>query len=91
MEFADQRQLAPMLVASAARGRPRRTRKSAGGPAAYEAPARKQRVRRCKCGTCASCRENERWERIFQEKFADPDYYLRSPIRCDSPLNALLG
>ena len=30
---------------------------------------------RCQCGGCGQCKENERWERIFQEKFADPDYY----------------
>ena len=32
---------------------------------------------RCKCGECATCKENARWERIFVEKFADPEYYSR--------------
>jgi hypothetical protein len=32
---------------------------------------------RCRCGECFACRENARWERIFQEKFADPTYYTR--------------
>jgi hypothetical protein len=31
--------------------------------------------RRCRCGACPVCRENARWESIFQAKFADPTYY----------------
>lgn len=33
--------------------------------------------RRCVCGKCATCVDNERWERIFQEKFGqqERDYY----------------
>jgi hypothetical protein len=33
--------------------------------------------RRCVCGKCASCVDNDRWERIFQEKFGqqERDYY----------------
>jgi hypothetical protein len=30
---------------------------------------------RCRCGSCRSCQENARWERIYNEKFADPMYY----------------
>jgi uncharacterized protein with PIN domain len=30
---------------------------------------------RCRCGRCGSCLENARWERIYREKFADPNYY----------------
>ena len=32
---------------------------------------------RCVCGQCASCVDNDRWERIFQEKFGqqERDYY----------------
>jgi hypothetical protein len=33
--------------------------------------------KRCTCGVCNSCLDNARWERIFQEKFADPHYYER--------------
>jgi|SRR5581483_5329055 len=41
----------------------------------------------CQCGKCRAGQENARWERIFQEKFADPDYYLRpAEIRVSSPL-----
>ena len=39
------------------------------------APGPAHRQRPCKCGNCALCRDNARWERIFQEKFADPTYY----------------
>lgn len=47
-------------------------------------------ARRCRCGCCQTCIENARWERIFQEKFADPDYYgLRNSAHV-SPINDLL-
>jgi hypothetical protein len=39
----------------------------------------------CRCGKCPVCVENARWERIFNEKFADPQYYVRPPDR-SSPL-----
>ena len=32
-------------------------------------------VKRCACGSCKFCKENARWERIFNEKFADAKYY----------------
>jgi hypothetical protein len=41
---------------------------------------------RCSCGACPKCREDERWERIFQEKFADPHYYHPPVVRYRSPL-----
>lgn len=44
--------------------------------------------RRCQCGQCAPCQENARWERIFSEKFADPEYYALSPVRFGSPLSS---
>jgi hypothetical protein len=33
--------------------------------------------RRCHCGQCRGCLDNARWERIYNEKFADPNYYAR--------------
>jgi hypothetical protein len=33
--------------------------------------------------------ENARWERIFEEKFADPDYYTRHGVQHSSPLISL--
>ena len=44
---------------------------------------------RCQCGKCPRCLDNARWERIYQEKFADPDYYTpRVPV-CGSSLGWL--
>jgi hypothetical protein len=43
--------------------------------------------RRCRCGTCAFCLDNARWDRIFQEKFADPDYYTRRGVKHVSSLS----
>jgi hypothetical protein len=36
-----------------------------------------KRPRRCVCSKCAACVENERWERIFQQKYGqqERDYY----------------
>jgi hypothetical protein len=25
--------------------------------------------KRCQCGKCAECRDNEKWDRVFREKF----------------------
>ena len=47
------------------------------------------RIRHCKCGICKSCRENRRWEQIFAEKFADPNYYGSQPVRQASSLGWL--
>ena len=53
-------------------------------PADYVAPTAKSMKRRCNCGSCRGCVEDARWERIFQEKFADPEYYRRPPQRRSS-------
>src|SRR5579872_2347137 len=45
--------------------------------------------RGCKCGDCASCTEAARWERIFREKFADPEYYSRPSYSSGSSLGWL--
>jgi hypothetical protein len=41
---------------------------------------------RCRCGECAACLDDAKWERIFREKFADPEYYNRRPLRSGSSL-----
>ena len=51
-----------------------------------DAPPRDRR-RRCRCGVCTQCLDNARWERIFQEKFADPTYYTVRWLRRDSTLS----
>jgi hypothetical protein len=40
----------------------------------------------CRCKQCPACQDEARWERIFQEKFADPSYYGRNNFRTSSPL-----
>ena len=38
------------------------------------------------CGHCAQCLDNARWDRIFNEKFADPTYYGSLTVRHSSAL-----
>jgi hypothetical protein len=52
-------------------------------------PAERTPVRRCRCGACATCADNARWEEIFTRKFADPTYYSQQTLRHASPLNQL--
>ena len=54
------------------------------------APARTQRAR-CRCGKCARCLDNARWERIFREKFEDPEYYRQTRLHSSSSLGWLRG
>jgi hypothetical protein len=49
----------------------------------------KTQRKRCTCGTCRQCLDNNRWELIFNAKFADPDYYKDRPVRHSSPLDSL--
>jgi hypothetical protein len=51
-------------------------------------PLRAHKVSRCARGcTCRTCSDNARWERIFQEKFADPSYYSQPSTRNGSSLS----
>ena len=51
-------------------------------------PVRAHKSRGCPSGcTCRTCCENARWERIFQEKFADPSYYSNPTTRNGSSLS----
>ena len=50
-------------------------------------PRRKRSM--CKCGQCKMCIENARWDRIFNEKFADPNYYAPHPYHFGSSLGWL--
>ena len=49
-----------------------------------------QRPRRCVCGKCASCVDNDRWERIFQEKYGqqERDYYAAGRERRSAGVSA---
>jgi hypothetical protein len=54
-------------------------------------PMASRASRGCRCGVCAKCVEDRRWEEIFERKFADPEYY--SPDRTvahASPLNDIM-
>jgi hypothetical protein len=43
----------------------------------------------CACGQCRWCLDNARWERIFNERFADPSYYGTRQPRHNSSLAGL--
>jgi hypothetical protein len=43
----------------------------------------------CKCGKCVQCVDNAKWDRMFNEKFADPDYYSPRPLAHESSLGWL--
>jgi hypothetical protein len=60
-------------------------------PVPQSHPAKSRRASgRCNCGQCRNCQENARWERIFQEKFANSDYYHHDiRIRYASPLSSV--
>lgn len=81
VELSDSKEIAALLAAQKHSQRPvpaQRTRLGGG---------RTARRRRCHCGTCFTCLENARWERIFNEKFADPNYYKPQPVRHVSSLS----
>lgn len=80
MELADPR-LLDQLIKSPAPPKPRLSRPEKAARDLQRAAPRapKRRSRRCACGRCSFCLENQRWERIFQEKFADPQYYRDGP------------
>lgn len=79
----------PELIASLIEC-PRQPRKA---PAQARMPAiargRISNRRGCQCGTCSKCLDNARWDRIFREKFADPDYYKPKPVPFGSSLQWL--
>ena len=79
-----------ILAILAGAGQPRPTTRKQRARREYPAHApvrqRASKHEQCYCGECPRCLENARWERIFAEKFADPDYYEPKPIRYCSPL-----
>jgi hypothetical protein len=85
MELADPQSIAELLWTDPApRQAAPRIKKASPPPAHSHGPDR-----RCRCGVCTACRDAARWERIFQEKFADPDYYSRRIPQQGSSLNGL--
>ncbi len=85
MELSSQESILALMRGSGMAGRVRRRR----GAQDAARPAGGTRRIRCRCGRCQQCLENARWERIFTEKFADPNYYTRPSVRCVSPLTSL--
>jgi hypothetical protein len=57
-------------------------------PAEQLLPATRKLTRACRCGVCAKCSDDARWEEIFAKKFADPEYYSRGTLRHSSPLDS---
>jgi hypothetical protein len=87
VELTDAKTLEGMF---AVLGAPPRSISDRAGRAVYQAPPSKAKNnRRCQCRVCPACLENARWERIFQEKFADPDYYATGLLmRWESSLHS---
>lgn len=56
------------------------------GPLTCVGQSRIRRYQPCRCGQCARCQDNARWNQIFDEKFADPEYYGRLHFRQNSTL-----
>ena len=90
MELADPRLLAELLATHARISNGRRgAKKQFAPPKMSGAPCHK--VKRCRCGACPRCQEEARWERIFNERFADPDYYKERPAHFGSSMGWLAG
>ena len=90
MELASQ-DLIAMLLRDAGRATPARPSRGGvrmDGSQPHERTAARWKPR-CHCGQCRQCLDDARWERIFTEKFADPEYYTRRHVRCVSPLDSL--
>jgi hypothetical protein len=92
MELSSPEIIAQLLASQQLSEHPRRQPRpqivtADNGPTSLKRPTR--RVGRCRCGHCKQCIDNARWERIFNEKFADPYYYSARPIRHSSSLDWL--
>jgi hypothetical protein len=56
-------------------------------PAPIRRAVARKSVARCQCGICSQCLDNLKWETIFDQKFADHDYYKPRPVSHCSALN----
>ena len=88
MELADPRMIEELLAVHTriSRRRPARKKQSVVVKVSVGHCAK---VRRCHCGTCPRCCEEARWNRIFNERFADPDYYKERPVHFGSSMGWL--
>lgn len=91
MELADPRMIEELLATHAriSSARQARRKRATPPPATNMAASHCPKLKRCRCGTCARCLEEARWERIFNERFADPDYYKSRPAHFGSSLGWL--
>ena len=91
MELADPRMIEALMATHAriSTARQARKKRSSPPPEMSMAAARCPKVRRCRCGTCQRCVEEARWERIYNERFADPNYYKNRPTMFGSSLGWL--
>ena len=89
MELADPRTIEKLLATHARICRVRSARRKRSAPPAENLVSRCPKVKRCHCGTCPRCMEEARWDRIFNERFADPDYYKGRPTHFGSSLGWL--
>jgi hypothetical protein len=91
MELADPRMIEELMATHAriSGARQPRRKRSMPSPAAGLSRAPGPKVKRCRCGVCTRCLEEARWERIFNERFADPDYYKARPAHFGSSLGWL--
>jgi hypothetical protein len=73
---------------AAAKPEPAMQKAAQNAPAAETDSKLRRNTVHCRCGKCSTCADNLRWERIFQEKFASPDYYRTEiRVRYASPLS----
>jgi hypothetical protein len=89
METASAELIAEVLKTLSARESHHRRLRGHAGPDEAELRGPAGRRRNCNCGYCRQCQENARWERIYSERFADPQYYTGPVIRRSSPLTSL--
>ncbi|MBZ5575011.1 MAG: hypothetical protein LAP40_00460 [Acidobacteriia bacterium] len=80
VELSDSQEIAALLASQPQPQRPPTTPRA-------RLSTRSGRRHRCQCGGCPACAENARWDKIFNEKFADPNYYKAQPIRHTSSLS----
>ena len=88
MELADARMINELLAGHASISRVRAD-SNKDSMAAQRTVNRGPKARRCRCGVCQRCVEEARWERIFKERFADPDYYNARPVQFGSSMGWL--
>ena len=86
MQLSSPDTIAKLLASNAQENRPKRRRRRADAVRPEEQARVARSTRRCQCGRCLQCLDNLRWERIFNEKFADPTYYGPLVMRGSSPL-----